>query len=189
MARIATVAPKSSMNKIVIIGAVLVLAGFVAIIIAAKPKQGGGNATAAAASSPASYSAGASNTAGALRARERDFDFGSISMAAGKVSHRFWFRNASSAPVLINKIYTSCMCTTATLVKGGRVINNYGMPGHGYTPSVNETVAPNEEALIEAIFDPAAHGPAGIGPTERFVTVENDAGQPLEIRFTANVKP
>lgn len=183
MARIATVAPKSSMNKTVVIGAVLVVLVLAAIIMAVKPNQGGGNVTTAAPARPASYSAGA------LTARERDFDFGSISMAAGKVSHRYWFRNASSAPVLISKIYTSCMCTTATLVKGGRIINNYGMSGHGYTPSVNETIAPNEDALIEAVFDPAAHGPSGIGPTERFVTIENDAGQPLELRFIANVKP
>ena len=183
MARIATVAPKSSMNRTLIIGAVLVVLVLAVIIMAAKPDPGAGPATTAAQARPASYSAGA------LTAGERDFDFGFISMAAGKVSHRYWFRNASAAPVLISKIYTSCMCTTATLVKGGRVINNYGMPGHGYTPSVNETIAPNEDALIEAVFDPAAHGPSGIGPTERFVTIENDAGQPLELRFIANVRP
>ncbi len=183
MAGIAAVESKSFSSRIFVVGVVLIVLVLAGVIMAAKPKQGTGHAASAAQTRTASY------PAGALTARDADFDFGSISMAAGNVSHRYWFTNTSAAPVLIGKITTSCMCTTAMLVKGGRVINRYGMPGHGFTPSVNESIAPNEEALVEVVFDPAAHGPAGIGPTERFVTIESDAGQPLELRFTALVRP
>jgi len=105
------------------------------------------------------------------------------------VSHRYWFRNESAAPVLIRQVYTSCMCTTATLVKGMRVIGSYGMPGHGPLPAVNETLAPEEAAYVDVVFDPAAHGPAGLGYTERVITIEPGAGAPLQVAFSAYVKP
>ncbi|OGA65051.1 MAG: hypothetical protein A3F77_03545 [Betaproteobacteria bacterium RIFCSPLOWO2_12_FULL_67_28] len=111
-------------------------------------------------------------------------------MAAGKVTHLYRFRNAGAEPIVLGKMYTSCMCTTAALVKSsGRKFAPVGMPGHTPIPALNETLQPNEEAMVEVVFDPAAHGPAGIGPIDRVVTIENSAGQPLELAFRANVKP
>ena len=130
------------------------------------------------------------SSAGALSAPELNFNFGSVSMARGKVTHRYWIRNAGTKPIVLGKMYTSCMCTTAALVKSsGRKFAPVGMPGHTPIPSLNETMQPNEEAIVEVVFDPAAHGPAGIGPTDRVVTIENSAGQPLELAFRANVTP
>ncbi|MBI2317113.1 MAG: hypothetical protein HYU75_08940 [Betaproteobacteria bacterium] len=63
------------------------------------------------------------------------------------------------------------------------------MPGHGYIPALNEPLAPNEDAMIEIVFDPAAHGPAGVGPIERVVTIENNAAPPLELALSAVVTP
>lgn len=183
MARSASTAPKRSVNKILIFTLVMIALALAVAIMAAKP--GTAPRPSVSAASPSSVTP----APGPLAAREASFDFGSISMAAGNVTHRYWFRNESTAPVLIRRIYTSCMCTTATLVKGARVINRYGMPGHGPVPSVNETLAPGEAAYVEAVFDPAAHGPAGLGPTQRVVTIESDAGRPLELHFTANVRP
>ena len=110
-------------------------------------------------------------------------------MAAGNVTHRFSIKNANAAPVVIRKISTSCMCTTAQLVKGGRKLAIYGMPGHGYVPNLDEPIAPNEQAMVEVVFDPAAHGPAGIGRVERLVTIYTGAAQPLELSFNALVAP
>jgi len=110
-------------------------------------------------------------------------------MAAGNVTHRFSIKNANAAPVVIRKISTSCMCTTAQLVKGGRKLAIYGMPGHGYVPNLDEPIAPNEQAMVEVVFDPAAHGPAGIGKIERFVSIYTDAAEPLELSFIALVTP
>lgn len=170
-------------NAGLIAGVVLIVVALAVAIIAASP---GTKSAAPAVSAPAGAAA---LPDGALRARETHFDFGPISMAAGKVSHRYLFRNESAAPVLIRQVYTSCMCTTATLVKGMRVIGSYGMPGHGPMPAVNETLAPNEAAYVDVVFDPAAHGPAGLGRTERVVTIEPGAGAPLQVGFTAYVKP
>ncbi|MBI2635200.1 MAG: DUF1573 domain-containing protein [Parcubacteria group bacterium] len=127
----------------------------------------------------------------ALAAAESFFDFGKISMAKGNVSHDFSVKNTGSKPVNITKIYTSCMCTTAILqMSSGKELGPYGMPGHGgFAPAINQIVMPGEEITIKTIFDPAAHGPAGVGPIERAVYVENDSGKPFEIQFKAVVTP
>jgi hypothetical protein len=117
------------------------------------------------------------------------YEFGSVSMAAGKVKHQFKIRNTSAEPVVIGKMYTSCMCTTASLMMGGKTFGPVGMPGHGGIPSLNQTINPNEEASVEVVFDPAAHGPAGIGRIQRTVTLENNTGNPIELQFVAIVAP
>jgi len=124
-----------------------------------------------------------------LAAKESSFDFGTVSMAAGKVTHRYWIRNTGASPITIRRLYTSCMCTTAALVKANRKYDPYGMPGHGFMPTINAPMAPDEAAMVEVVFDPAAHGPAGIGRVDRFVTLQTDREPPLELAFTALVTP
>ncbi|OGF61731.1 hypothetical protein A2926_02700 [Candidatus Giovannonibacteria bacterium RIFCSPLOWO2_01_FULL_44_40] len=133
---------------------------------------------------------------GIITAPESSFDFGSISMAAGNVSRKFKIKNSGTGNATINKIYTSCMCTVATLEVGGDLLAGkagkwgpFGMPGHGFIPNLKIKLAPGEEANMEVVFDPAAHGPAGVGKIERAVIIESDAGEPLELRFTALVTP
>ncbi|MEK7624137.1 MAG: DUF1573 domain-containing protein [Patescibacteria group bacterium] len=163
------------MNKIIIgIIVILVLGG---IIWIARPD---------ATSAPAVQV----NSNGTLTVAEaNNYDFGAISMAAGKVKHAFKIKNTSNEAVAINKVYTSCMCTTATLINGGRQFGPYGMPSHGAIPKINQTVNSNEEAIVEVVFDPAAHGPAGVGRIQRTITIENNAGQPIELMFAAVVTP
>ena len=126
---------------------------------------------------------------GTLAAQEDNFDFGSISMAAGPVSRSFKLKNTGPGPLTIEKIYTSCMCTTASLTIKDRTVGQYGMPGHSFIPKINQTIEPNEEATVEVVFDPAAHGPAGVGKIERGVIIENDAGQDLQLNISALVTP
>lgn len=126
---------------------------------------------------------------GVLAAEEANFDFGTISMAKGKVSHLYKLKNNSSDSAVVSKIYASCMCTSATLIHGDKKMGPFGMLGHGFVPKVIDTINPGEEVSIEAIFDPAAHGPAGIGRVERVVFVETESGLPLQLKFTAIVTP
>lgn len=124
-----------------------------------------------------------------LFASESSFDFGTVSMAQGIVKKRVTITNEGPDSVVIGKLSTSCMCTTATLIKGEDRFGPFGMPGHGYIPKLNQTIGPKEEAAVEIAFDPAAHGPAGVGRVDRSVYLENNAGKPLEIQFTATVTP
>lgn len=127
--------------------------------------------------------------ADALHAEETNFDFGTISMAAGKVMHGFTIKNTGTKPVTIQTIVTSCMCTSAVLKKGDSMFGPYGMPGHGFTLPVNQMFAAGEEATLEVTFDPAAHGPAGIGRIARTVTLTQDNGRSIEFRFNVLVTP
>lgn len=124
-----------------------------------------------------------------LTSQMTDYDFGRISMAKGKVSKTFLLKNESGSPTLIKKMYTSCMCTSAILKTASQNFGPVGMPGHLPVPSINLVVSPGEEFQIETIFDPAAHGPAGIGPIERSVIIESDDFVPKELTIKAVVTP
>lgn len=130
-------------------------------------------------------------SAGALEAQETFYDFGTISMAAGKVSHIFTVKNTSPQLVAVSKLFTSCMCTIATIQHNGKKLGPFGMQGHGIIPVFNEVLLPGETITITVTFDPAAHGPSGTGMIRRVVTVEtNSQTKPkLEISFAANVIP
>lgn len=110
-------------------------------------------------------------------------------MAAGRVSKRFTISNGGTNPVTLTKLYTSCMCTTAALKVGSRSVGPFGMPGHGAIPRIAEVVPAGSQATVDVTFDPAAHGPAGVGRIARTVTLENDGGSPLQLSFTALVTP
>lgn len=164
-----------------IIIAVLVL---VLLIWIMRPEKGG------VASGLASTSASLSSENEVLMVEEaNNYDFGRISMAAGKVAHQFKIKNTNNETVTIEKMYTSCMCTTATLTAGDKVLGPYGMPGHGAIPRIDQLINPNEEVTVEVVFDPAAHGPAGVGRIQRTVTIENNGGEPVELQFVAMVTP
>lgn len=131
----------------------------------------------------------ASSAGGALTANETFYDFGTVRMADGKVSREFIITNSGTGPVTIRRMFTSCMCTEATYVKGERRQGPFGMPGHAAAPSINEQIMPGESAAVTATFDPNAHGPAGVGTIERTITLETDSGRPLNLNFRAQVIP
>ncbi len=129
------------------------------------------------------------NTGALIVEEANNYDFGTISMAGGEVRHQFKIKNTSNEAVIINKIYTSCMCTVASLSTKSGQFGPFGMPGHGVVPGIDQKIDSNEEATVEIVFNPAAHGPAGIGQIYRTITIENNAGQPVELQFAAMVTP
>lgn len=122
---------------------------------------------------------------------ETAFDFKTIFMKNGNVSHTFEFKNEGTESITIEKVYTSCMCTTAFVTDAsGTRYGKFGMPGHGgASPLTSIEVKPGESAMLEAVFDPNAHGPSGVGFIERSIYLEtNSAKSPkLEFSFQATV--
>lgn len=165
------------MNKNIITGIVVGVMVFAGIVWLARPDAPDKSATAQLSSN------------GVLSVEEQEFDFGTISMAAGKVTHAFAIKNMGVDPVTIGKMYTSCMCTTSVLQQGDKRFGPYGMPGHGFIPKMNAVVSSGEEVNVEVTFDPAAHGPAGVGSISRVVILENNAGENVELQISANVTP
>lgn len=133
-------------------------------------------------------SAASAQGASTLAFEPSTFDFGKISMAKGNVSQTVKIRNASPAPITLKKIYTSCMCTTGRLAIAGKKLGPFGMPGHGPIPTFSETLAPGQDAELEIVFNPNAHGPAGVGPVRREVYLETDRGK-TKVQFNGYVTP
>ena len=118
------------------------------------------------------------------------FDFGEVSMANGNVSYKVKLANNGSEPTIINKVYTSCMCTTAMIDIKGEKSGPFGMPGHTIASSKSYLEVPAAEtAEVEVIFDPTAHGPSGVGLAQRSVFIEtNSTNSPMvELQFKAVV--
>lgn len=117
------------------------------------------------------------------------YDFGTVSMAQGKIARDFEIVNNSGKEILIRKAMTSCMCTEAVLMlPNGETKGPFGMPGHGIIQQVNARIAAGEKLTTRVVFDPAAHGPAGIGYVERDVMLETDNGE-YAFGFSATVAP
>ena len=160
-----------------------------AIILGITALVFGGIVWLATPSTKISSGADVSNTVSKiLVTQENKYNFGAISMAAGKVTHVFAFKNSDSEPLTVSTVYTSCMCTAATLIIDGVRKGPFGMPGHGFLPKLSEVVAPGAEIQVEVVFDPAAHGPAGIGSIARTVAMETSSGV-AEMSFSATVTP
>ena len=84
------------------------------------------------------------------------------------------------------------MCTVAYLetVDGDAEKGPFSMVGHGGTvPKANEIIKPGESRKIRVVFDPNAHGPAGVGIINRVVTLEDSLGRVLEFQIKAVVTP
>ncbi len=129
-------------------------------------------------------------TSGSLVSFRPALDLGTVSMAAGNVPFQYLIKNAGEAPLDLQRISTSCMCTSATLVTANGRKGPFGMPGHGGgTNTVKARLAPGETANLQVVFDPAAHGPSGLGRIERTVTIESADAVPLELRMVVMVTP
>lgn len=130
------------------------------------------------------------NQGGGLTTTKTTYDFGNISMADGLVRTRFIIQNTTDDDILVEGITTSCMCTSAYIIgPEGRKRGPYGMPGHYAVPKANETIEAKEKMTLEVVYDPNAHGPAGVGWIDRFVFLESDSGEVLQLEITANVTP
>src|SRR3989344_8357255 len=131
------------------------------------------------------------STESLLKINETNYDFGTISMANGKVNHEFIITNSSGQPINIKKIYTSCMCTVANFRFNDKSYGLFGMPGHGVgaLAAANITLNSGDFGILDVVYDPNAHGPAGVGAVERFVYVEDKNGSQLKIEIKEVVTP
>lgn len=132
----------------------------------------------------------ASTSKSVLTAPEMFYDFGTISMKNGNVSKEFIVTNPTNSDIIVRTILTSCMCTSAFIVKpNGSMKGPFKMPGMGYVPPADETIKAGESQTIRVVYDPNAHGPAGVGRIDRFVTLTDEAGGTLQLEIQALVTP
>lgn len=125
-----------------------------------------------------------------LTASESIYDFGTISMKDGNVTKDFIITNNTNRDIKISRVITSCMCTEALIVRENGTTNGpFGMDGMGYVPPANETIAAGKSIAIRAIYDPNAHGPAGVGIIDRFINLTDESGDEMQLEIKAVVTP
>lgn len=163
------------MNKTIAIIIVIAI-GLVGLMFAGRPGAGPADSSQASAVS-------------VLTASEKVFDFGSISMTNGLVEHRFTVTNPTDKDITVEDITTSCMCTAAFIVDGDRRQGPFGMPGMGYVPKANMIVKAGGSQQIDVVYDPNAHGPAGVGVIDRFVYLRSKEAGTLQLEVRAVVTP
>ncbi|HEY4523350.1 MAG TPA: DUF1573 domain-containing protein [Candidatus Paceibacterota bacterium] len=124
-----------------------------------------------------------------LMALEKLYDFGTISMKNGLVSRVFKVTNSSDKDIYVKKISTSCMCTKAYIGGVNGEKGPFGMESMGYLPPANETIRAGESRDVKVVYDPNAHGPAGVGVIDRFVYLTDASGGTLQLEIKAVVTP
>ena len=98
-------------------------------------------------------------------------DWGKIPMSKGNVTKTFAIKNNGTDLLKLFNVKTSCHCTKAKVTVGTNESPLFGMDS---LSSWTGEVIPGKEAKLSVIFDPAYHGPAGVGPINRYVSVETN---------------
>ncbi|MEK7163166.1 MAG: DUF1573 domain-containing protein [Patescibacteria group bacterium] len=130
------------------------------------------------------------NSKNMLTTDEKFYDFGIIPMKNGDVVKEFTVSNPTDRDIKISKVFTSCMCTSAFIVGSDGILKGpFGMIGHGAVPPANEIVKAGDSLIIRAVFNPNAHGPAGVGRIDRFITLTDTDGGTLDLEIKATVTP
>ena len=117
------------------------------------------------------------------------YDLGEVPINGGIVTKEYSFKNITGSFLKLKKVATSCMCTTASVQIGGEITKFFGMEGHGdANPPVNIEIGGGEDGKVVVKFDPAAHGPQGVGPFNRvvYLTFSDPAGV-KELTFSGTV--
>ncbi|MCR4334165.1 MAG: DUF1573 domain-containing protein [Patescibacteria group bacterium] len=121
---------------------------------------------------------------------ETIYDFGNISMKNGNVTKEFTVTNPTNEDITISTVLTSCMCTTAFIIgPDGSTKGPFSMAGMGYVPPANEIIKTGESRIIRVVYDPNAHGPAGVGQIDRVVILTDKNGGELQLEIKAIVTP
>ncbi|MFZ3011423.1 MAG: DUF1573 domain-containing protein [Minisyncoccia bacterium] len=184
-------------NKIIIFITIIVFL-FIGLFFFSKPDQNGNNASNIKEGTQELANSNTASINNTLTTLEKFYDFGTISMKNGNVSKIFKVTNSGTEDINLTNVSTSCMCTAAYIVKNdGSKLGPFGMPGHGGAGDMpghgngkaGEIIPAGESRDIEVVYDPNAHGPAGVGKIDRFVYLEDENGNKLQIEIKANVTP
>lgn len=112
---------------------------------------------------------------------QKTFDWGNIPYSGGNATKTFTIKNTGTDTLKLTGVKTSCTCTKAQVAIDGKTSPYFSM--HSTSGWVGE-VAPGKEAQLSVIFDPAFHGPSGVGPVERLISVETNDVQNPKIEFS-----
>lgn len=119
-------------------------------------------------------------------ASSTSYDWGKIGINNGNVEAVFEIKSNGNQPLKLFNIVTSCACTTAQLTTDSATSPVFGM--HTKSDYITK-VEPGKTAKLKVVFDPLFHGPNGLGPITRTITIAtNDQSNPsLTFNLSADV--
>lgn len=159
----------------IIVGTIILIGGLAYLL---TKSSGGGEKDSFILNSPAQ---------GLMASPSGSMNLGEVPYNGGIVSKIFDIKNTTSDLITLRKITTSCMCTSAKFSIDGKESKFYGMEMNGdLNPIVDYKVPAGATAQVTFNFDPAAHGPQGVGPFDRVITLFFDNGYE-ELKFNGNV--
>ncbi len=117
------------------------------------------------------------NTVLGMESTPGNYDLGNVPINGGVVTKEYEVKNTSGKGVQLLKIATSCMCTTASVRIGEKETRFFSMEMTGdANPFLDLKLKNGDSAKVSVKFDPAAHGPAGVGAFDRIVWLYFDTG-------------
>jgi hypothetical protein len=152
----------------------------ISVLVGALVLIGGGVYLSEKASQPSQVE---KNTQARLAVNNQSYNWGNIPINGGDVEATFVIKNEGADTLQLFNISTSCTCTKAWLQNENEKSPEFGM--HTQSRYVMNLSA-GESTELRVIFDPAFHGPGGVGSMTRQIMMEtNDVSQP-EIVFNIN---
>ncbi len=114
-------------------------------------------------------------------------DLGIVSQKDGTVTTEFTIRNDGGSDLVIDKLSSSCGCTSGRLVYRGVEGPRFYMAGHDYPepdPGWQAAIAPGDEATIAVYYDPTVH-PELTGPVTRTLSIHSN--DPVDFETTVMI--
>lgn len=90
---------------------------------------------------------------------QESYDLGDVSQAKGVIAVSFEIKNIGEKDLVINKMDSSCGCTSASIIFQGVEGPRFAMAGHGIVNPTDWQVAipPNQTAELKIYYDPTVH--------------------------------
>lgn len=107
---------------------------------------------------------------------ETSQDLGVVSMSEGIATTEFNLKNEGASDLVIDKLSSSCGCTSASVIYQGEESPRFYMVGHGYDePDSNwRLILPaGEQAVVKVYYDPTVH-PDLFGPVTREISIHSN---------------
>jgi hypothetical protein len=101
------------------------------------------------------------------------YDFEEVSQKKGTVTTLFEIKNNGQSDLIIERLETSCGCTSASIVYQDQEGPKFNMPGHGINEEIGDwqiAITPNMTAQLKVYYDPNMH-PEFRGTATRTVSI------------------
>jgi len=96
-----------------------------------------------------------------ITTRPESIDLGKVSQAKGVTTTLFKIANTGKTALVINKLETSCGCTTASIIYQNQEGPRFSMPGHGINEKIDKnwrvTIPAGKTAQLKVYYDPNVH--------------------------------